>query len=753
MSQFSLNPRGSALSSHSLSVMRPLLRVIAYEKCVSAGATEGLYIDGEELSELEVENETVTKRLDEMAISLQQRADAVYANVPAATALSEDKIAEAIADGNDPYAAAIGCSTATPVHGPPMRLLATAAQFATLLDSSETMAGMIAPRSGSHVIYSQPNDLKALAKALQKTFVLIAQTTEADHDRWHHLQLHFDPSKDLTVKRFASERYESYIDGVRDAVRHGAAFIVLTEPSEPLPEVARAVCDGTLLLPGLSRQHVMEIMRVTHSNTGQLAEDAVLQNLPSDRELAVLPLDVVEGAFQENSTIKVAQALSIAVKRLRQSTDVTLEDIVLPPTVAAPARQLVDDVKAWDAGELRWDDVSSSILLFGPPGNGKTLLASALAGSLGAPLVATSYSDCQKFGHKGDMLKALSDKVTQAISNAPCVFFLDELDSFSERDRPARFSNYMLGVVNGLLEHLTRLNDTPGVIVLAATNHPHLVDPAVIRPGRFDNHLELGNPDRKAISEILKHALGPISEELNLAAISDQLLGSSGAQVAALVRSAKGIARREKSPLCQEHLQAAVNHVAPNFAPDILRRMAVHEAGHIVVSAVLKLPEATKGAITREGGYVDVPTSLLECRASADSRVAALLAGRAAEKAILGDVKNGAGLGAASDLALATKLVFMAHFEWGLGKSLFSAKSGLASANLDADTVQFIDEELHRGEATALKIIVENLQAVERVADAFMVERELDADQLRTLLEEAKIEALEPSIASTGGPG
>ena len=731
MSQFSLNPRGSAISSHALSVLRPLLRVIAYEKCLSAGTSEDLHVDGDEFSELEVENEMITNRLDEMAIPLQQRADAFYANVSEATALSDDEIAEAIVGGNDPYGAAMGCSTATPLSGPPMRLLATAAQFVTLLSSSEFMDGMTAPRSGSHIIYSQPHDLKALAKALQKIFVLIAQTAGADHDRWHNLQLHFDPSKELTVRRFASERQESFIEDVRDAVRLGAAFLVLTAPSEPLPDVARAVCERTLLLPSLRREHIIEMLRVTHSNTGEIAKDAVLQELPSDQELAGLPLDVVEGAFQEPSTIRVAQALSIAVVRLRKPTGKTLSDIVLSDTVAATALQAVEDIKAWKAGELKWDEVSSSILLYGPPGNGKTLLASALAGSIGGPLIATSYSDCQKFGHQGDMLKALSEKVSEAIRSAPCLFFLDELDSFSERDRSSRRSDYILGVVNGLLEHLTRLNETEGVLVMGATNHPHLVDPAVIRPGRFDLHLEIGNPNRASIVELLDHALGGSSNTFDLAPIADQLLGSSAAQVTALVREAKGLARREQKRLGQAHLCVTADRIAPPLDDETLWRMAVHEAGHLVVAHALGLKPPARALLTMSGGFVVLPASPLESRQSVERRIIAMMGGRAAEEITLGEALNGSGMGPASDLAMATKLFFLSRYEWGLVEKLAFAPVDLNELHhLPPYLIAIAERHLQKAASQATDILQNNREIFLALAKKLLHQRELSGPEL-----------------------
>lgn len=145
----------------------------------------------------------------------------------------------------------------------------------------------------------------------------------------------------------------------------------------------------------------------------------------------------------------------------------------------------------------------------GPLGNGKTMFAAALAGSAEAHIVATSYADCQKAGHLGDYLRAMSEYVDEAIARAPSVFFIDELDSYARRTGGIeRGDRYMSSVVNDLLEQLTRLNDCPGVLIVAATNFPGQVDPAITRAGRFDLHLEVGPPDRAGIDSILRAHLG-----------------------------------------------------------------------------------------------------------------------------------------------------------------------------------------------------------------------------------------------------
>jgi len=426
---------------------------------------------------------------------------------------------------------------------------------------------------------------------------------------------------------------------------------------------------------------------------------------------------------------------------LRKSVGKTLSDIVLSDTVAAPALQAVEDIKAWQAGHLSWDEVTSSILLYGPPGNGKTLLASALAGSIGGPLIATSYSDCQKFGHQGDMLKALSEKVNEAMSSAPCVFFLDELDSFSQRDRSSRHSDYILGVVNGLLEHLARLNETEGVLVVGATNFPHLVDPAVIRPGRFDLHFEIGNPNRAGIIELLDHALRDSANTFDLAPIADQLLGSSAAQVTALVREARGLARREQKQLGQSHLKAAANRVAPPLDGEILWRMAAHEAGHLVVAHALGLQPPARASLTMSGAFVDLPEAPLESRQSVDSRIIALMAGRAAEEVVLGEALNGSGMGPASDLAMATKLFLQSRYEWGLAEKLAFAPVHFNELHhLPPNLIAAAERHLKKAASQAAEILRGNRAVLQALAKELQHQRELSGPELADFFSKCKVQ-------------
>ncbi|KJS42194.1 MAG: hypothetical protein VR71_16215 [Roseovarius sp. BRH_c41] len=267
----------------------------------------------------------------------------------------------------------------------------------------------------------------------------------------------------------------------------------------------------------------------------------------------------------------------------RKKTELTLDHVYGLDSVRQSLDRMLNDLKAWRAGEVSWAEVTSSGVFHGPPGTGKTTLARAFAGSAGIAIIETSYSDCQKHGHQGDMLAALDRSFAAAKEAAPAVLFIDELDSFSQRDAASLNTGYMRGVVNGLLEQINRAKEVEGLILLGATNSLDAVDPAVIRSGRFDLKLHVPHPDKKGLEAILAAKLGSATaKRLDLASLAARLLGQSGAVAEAIVRDALGRAREDRTTVRQKHLENAADQIVPKLDQDILCRAAVHEAGHAV---------------------------------------------------------------------------------------------------------------------------------------------------------------------------
>lgn len=710
-------------------VLRPLLRCIAMWH---RERTRLVPLDPElEFDDIDVEDVTDpdTPTLDELERALNDPYDAN----PRALSMMQHEIEAAIATGRDPWADGASASLTSILKQPPIAKMLVAVRFAALLSDASLLSDVTTPRAFSLIALPDRSERKAAWKNLGKVLQRLADLSADSDDTWRDFKtpvLAVEPSQNKG--RTASQR-EDFEDAVEAAVKNGHKVLALTPDATSMSPIMRAMSGRVLNWPTLSGQMVIEILRATHTATGQLSGEALMESLPPENDIAALPVAVFEGAFLEETTFQVARSIANAAKRFQAlpPTTKTLNDIVLNASARVPVSQMVTDIVSWKTGQLPWTEVSSSILFYGPPGNGKTLLASAIAGSLNIPLIATSYSDCQKHGHQGDMLQALSGKVEDAIRSSPCVFFLDELDSFTHRDRPGRHSDYIVGVVNGLLEHLSKLNDTPGVIVLGATNYPDMIDPAIRRPGRFDQKIEVTIPDKSAIIQLLDLTLSHDATRMSLPPIADQLLGVSGAQITAVVREARGLARAEHKQLAQAHLEAVATRVFPVLDDDLIWRIAIHEAGHIVVAHTVGLPAAERATITHTGGFVDIPSPMLESAQSTKDRVAALLGGRAAEQVVLGEALNGAGLGTNSDLELASRLAAQAELEWGLGDQL--AFTPIDVRTMPQTKTGQIDKALNDAQLRAIEVITNKQPLVLTIAQALVNERELPATRLAEL--------------------
>lgn len=651
--------------------------------------------------------------------------------------LTPEEISKLLEENIDPFSDAHDGSTIPPYTRLPFSTLIAAVRFADLLTDPERIITLVKPLSFTLLKTLRSEDRALFGDELQDILDHLRNVSPVEENGWGRIK-----TAALTTPNNSNTKVERQLaefhDQITEWIAEGRSIIALAPSIDCLPAAAHVICaQSSFSIPLLTRDMVVEILRQTHSLTGQLSETAIHGRLPSDSELQALSLPLIKNAFHATTTLTVADRLRELCETAKtipaNGIGLTLEDIHLPKAASDDMEQVLSDLVLWRSGQLDWSEVSSSALFFGPPGNGKTRLASALAGSAGIPLITTSYADCQKAGHQGDFLRVLADAVEEAIGKAPCVLFIDELDSFSNRAHKQRSSDYVTGVVNGLLEHLTRLNDTAGVIILGATNNPQQIDPAVIRPGRFDLKIPLGNPDRLGITRILQIELGRNETTLDLGIAADRLMGSSGAQIAAVVRDARGKARHGGTGLTKHHLEAAIERVATACSTIDLNRIAIHEAGHAVVAHVLGLPLPEMVQVTTNGGeYIgtgDAPST----KSSAEDCIAVTLAGRAAEDICLGDVSNGAN----SDLAHATELAFKIRHQWGLKPDNLLSLHPKRQRDLDSygQFGTLINRDLLAQYDRAKTIVLDNQALVERVAEALLKHRELDGQDLMKLLE------------------
>jgi cell division protease FtsH len=516
--------------------------------------------------------------------------------------------------------------------------------------------------------------------------------------------------------------------------------VLLVTPTSAVPEPLQCHIGQTLRCPRLTSEIAVEIIRTLHRGAARLGADGIRDRLPSDHRLAHLTGTQYEAALRLPDPNALFERLMRQTESPLISGGVTLEKVRGQETAVGHLNRMLSDLRLWQAGRLDWSAATMSAVLFGPPGNGKTMLAAAFAGSAGVPLHVTSYADCQRHGHQGDMLKALHDAFRKAESAVPCVLFIDEIDSFSARSRDADNDQYLRGVVNGLLMLLSRAVATPGLVLLAATNDLTVVDPAVIRPGRFDLKIPVLNPDRVGIRAILADHLtleGSSSlKEADLDAISIELIGASGAAVAAAAREALSRARAEGRDVLLGDLMAVVQKGASARPADYFKRLAVHEAGHVIVRTLSSLPPPQAVRVGAGASAVETPVLPFFTPETADEVLRELLAGRAAERVVMGTISSGAGEGASSDLAQATVLAAKMETEWGFstGAPVWQSVSSLMALGLPAGLRAAVQQRLGTAELAAEDLLRQHQDALLRLTNILLERRELAGQDLLDVL-------------------
>lgn len=523
--------------------------------------------------------------------------------------------------------------------------------------------------------------------------------------------------------------------------------VILVTPTAAVQEPLQRHIGTTLRCPRLTSEIATLVIQALHRSAARLGSDGISGRLPDDHRLARLTGTQFEAALRLPDADALFERLMRQTEVQPSSGTVTLEKVRGQQVAVGHLHRMLSDLQLWQAGGLDWSAATMSAVLYGPPGNGKTMLAAAFAGSAGVPLHVTSYADCQRHGHQGDMLKALHQAFQNAESAVPCVLFIDEIDSFSARGRDADNDQYMRGVVNGLLMLLSRAVATPGLVLLAATNDLAVVDPAVIRPGRFDLKIPVLNPDRSGIRAILADHLTvdgsmPLAEA-DLDAISIELIGASGAAVAAKAREALSRARAEGRGVSSGDLRAVVQKGGSARPADYLRRLAVHEAGHVIVRTLSSLPPPQAVRVGAGASAVETPVLPFFTPETADEVLRELLAGRAAERLVMGAISSGAGEGASSDLAQATVLAAKMETEWRFssGAPVWQSASALMALGLPSGLRTAVQQRLGAAELAAENLLRQHQDALLRMTDLLLERRELVGQDLLDVLSDLGLTA------------
>jgi cell division protease FtsH len=469
-----------------------------------------------------------------------------------------------------------------------------------------------------------------------------------------------------------------------------------------------------------------------------------------------------------------------AKQQEKAGRQVTFDDVAGQENAKQEVSELVDLLKAPDRYDRLGAEPPHGVLLVGPPGTGKTLLARALAGEAGVPFFHISASEFIEM-YVGVGASRVRKMFEEAKARAPAIIFIDELDAVG-RVRGAGFGgghdereqtlNQILSEMDGFAGHET-------VIVLAATNRPDVLDPALLRPGRFDRHVTLELPDKDARAAILavhtkKKPLGP---DVDLGAIAAATPGFSGADLKNLSNeAAMAAAREDASQISMRHfddmrdkvMMGSVRSMA--IQPDEHHRLAVHEAGHTVVAYVLpnadplyKVTIIPRGRTL--GGTHMLPTQERHTLPAGylQDQLSVMLAGRAAELALLGDASSGAD----DDIARATKLARAMVTRWGMSDKIgpfdlrqseehpFLGRDISQPREFSEQTAHEVDVEVRRllGQAdrTAGEALRQNKAGMERLIERLETEESLDFDAIQACLGDAArlTPPTEPAAADT----
>ena len=645
---------------------------------------------------------------------------------PAAESMTPAEIKRMYEVGEDPWSKCVQGAECSSAGSPsPMSILAALGICVPIADKG-VLRSLFRPGGITKFVCTSSAMRELIAETLEDTASIWKeeQASAADCE----IDIHAFESNDGSTSKDVERKLGRFRSNINESVRRGRGVIVVCSQNSPLALEQKSLVRQKLYFPRVSSAMIIETLKWTHSKTGEVAEQELLNRLPDTEGLRrMVPLQL-GAAFSEGGTLSVADRLAEIAAAGRGPSEVTLADVHGLGNRLESVNRMLTDFDEWRDGRAAWSDLTRSCLFYGPPGTGKTMLAKAIAGSAGLPLISTSYSDCQKNGHQGDMLAALADAFERAVQAAPAVLFIDELDSFSKRSGDKDGAQYMRGVVNGLLEQINFASEVEGLILLGASNFLDAIDSAVIRSGRFDLKVQIGYPTLSGIEAILRGKLGPrMHQELDLKPIAAQLVGQPGATAEALVRDALGRARADHAEIAQKHLIAAADHLAPPINSKLLERIAVHEAGHALAALLLPLPNPKGAWIGPQGGNVELGVVPAFTMPLAKAQLQVLVAGRAAEALHFKEVSSGAGAGNDSDLAQATRIAAAIEVNWGFGEN------GLAWQNIDLEMLSNLPGRVrhrvseHLGEAYAAvtKLLKQNAVPHEKLTAKLLAKREL----------------------------
>ncbi len=454
---------------------------------------------------------------------------------------------------------------------------------------------------------------------------------------------------------------------------------------------------------------------------------------------------------------------------MESETKVTFDDVAGCDEAKEELREIIEFLKNPAKFNRLGGKIPKGALLLGPPGTGKTLLARAVAGEAGVPFFSMSGADFVEM-FVGVGASRVRDLFETGRKHAPCIIFIDEIDAVG-RQRGAGLGgghDEREQTLNALLVEMDGFDTKEGVIILAATNRPDVLDSALLRPGRFDRQIVVDRPDVRGREGILRvHTKNiPLGEDVDLSVIAKGTPGLAGADLANLVNEAAlYAARHDRKAVTMEDFEAAKDKIMMGIerrsliiSEDEKRSTAYHESGHVLVSKLIpgsdpvhKVTIIPRGRALGVTAYLPIDERHNYSKEYCETMLCHLLGGRVAEKLVMKQLTTGAG----NDIERATELARKMVCEWGMSEKLgpltygkkeeeiFLGREIATHRDFSEKTAQEIDAEIRRivlkAEKRVEKLLSENIDKLHRLAEALLEREILDGEEIDLILAGKKL--------------
>ena len=498
---------------------------------------------------------------------------------------------------------------------------------------------------------------------------------------------------------------------------------------------------------------------------------------------SILPMLIIVGLWfmlMNQGGAGGGKVMNFGKSRARRYDEEKLKITFKDVAGAEEAKQELEEVVEFLKHPQKYNDLGAKIpkgvLLYGPPGTGKTLLAKAVAGEAGVPFFSISGSDFVEM-FVGVGASRVRDLFDQAKKSAPCIVFIDEIDAVG-RQRGAGLGgghDEREQTLNQILVEMDGFSANEGIIMIAATNRPDILDPALLRPGRFDRQIVVDRPDIKGRTEILKvHVKGkPIGQDVNLDVIAQRTPGFTGADLSNLVNEAALLtARKDKKAINMPEMEEAAERVimGPERKSRVIsdkekRLTAYHEGGHTIVGMLLEhtdpvhkvtiIPRGRAGGYTlslpKEDKYYATRSEMLD-------ELKVLLGGRVAEALVLKEISSGA----SNDLQRATQLARQMICEYGMSENIgpvtfghrqdqvFLGRDIARDKDYSEEVAAEIDKEVRSfmedAYAATEKLLSDNIDKLHVIAKALMEKETLEEEEINQLVKYGHILTAEEKL-------